>query len=306
MKKEYKWGIFVTAALIMLFLLFFLFGEIRLFRKGYNLYVKYNFTNGLSTNAPVRLAGVDIGTVENVRMDYDEDEKVYILVKLWIKEDVRLKKDAKFYINTLGLLGEKYVEITPGSKNLGIIPKNDTVVGADTLSTKELYSKGKDLAEDIEEILSSLTRLMSEESFDTFAKSFKSVREAMDQTTSMVKENRANLKNATKNLRITTSKLPKITQNLETLTSTLNKGINGKEKKIGDIIDNTDKLSKDLSELVTHLKKMEKSEGTAGKLINDDEAYNNLKNATKELEELVKDMKKNPKKYFKNFKMSLF
>ena len=299
MTKEKKWGIFVSIGVILLFLVFFLFGEVKLFQEGYNIYVKYNFTGGLSENAPVRLAGVDIGSVEKVKMQYKEDSDVFVLVKLWIKKDIKLRQNAKFYINTLGLLGEKYVEISPGSTETSYIPENATVVGIDPLSTEELYSKGKALADDIQEILRTLRKLLSEDTFEVFMGSFKSIENVMDELNVILKENRKDIRNTTKNISKTSNSLPEIANNLKNVSSELDQGFKGKSEKITKIIENIDKIARNLEKLSTSMKEVGEGKGSAGKLMNNEEVYNNINEATKELNELIKDIKKNPKKYFK-------
>ncbi len=298
MTKEKKWGIFVSIGVILLFLVFFLFGEIKLFKEGYNIYVKYNFTGGLSENAPVRLAGVDIGSVEKVKMQYKEDADVYVLVKLWIKKDIKLRQNAKFYINTLGLLGEKYVEISPGSSDSAYIPQNATVVGVDPLSTEELYSKGKALADDIQEILKTLRKLLNEDSFDVFMGSFKSIERVMDKLNVILKENRANIRNTTKNISRSSESLPEIADNLKNISNELDKGFSGKSQKISKIIENIDKIAVNLEKLSKNMKDVSEGKGSAGKFMKNEEIYDNINEATKELNDLIKDIKKNPKKYF--------
>ncbi|TYB30995.1 MAG: MCE family protein [Candidatus Mcinerneyibacterium aminivorans] len=298
MTKEKKWGIFVSIGVILLFLVFFLFGEVKLFREGYNIYVKYNFTGGLSENAPVRLAGVNVGNVEKVKMQYTQKEQVYILVKLWIKEDIKFRENARFYINTLGLLGEKYVEISPGSSKAPYLPENATVVGVDPLSTEELYSKGKALADDLQEILKTLRRLLNEETFEVLVDSFKSVENVMNQLDIMLKENRSNIKRTTDNFRKSSESLPEIAGNLRNISDELDKGFEGKSQKISKIIENVDKIARNLEKLSKNMEEMGEGKGTAGKLMKNEEVYNNINEASKELKDLIEDIKKNPKKYF--------
>src|SRR6056297_462448 len=296
MSKQTKWGLFVGTGIILLFLVFFLFGEIKFFKKGYNIYIKYNFTAGLTEDAPVRLAGYDIGNVEKIKMIYEKDSTVYILVKVWIKEDIRLRNDSNFYINTLGLLGEKYIEITPGTPKKEYIPKNATVIGNDPLSTEQMISKGKDLAEDIEEILKTLRKLMSRETFDVFINSFKNLNKVMLETEKILRENRANIYSSTTNLNKSLKKLPEISKNLETVSEVFKNSFEGETPKIKKTIENIDKIAENLKILS---EKMKEGEGSAGKFVNEKEVYDNIQEATDELKQLIKDIKDNPKKYFK-------
>jgi len=296
MSKQTKWGLFVGIGIILLFLVFFLFGEIKFFKKGYNIYIKYNFTAGLTEDAPVRLAGYDIGNVEKIKMIYEKDSTVYILVKVWIKEDIRLRNDSNFYINTLGLLGEKYIEITPGTPQTEYIPKNATVIGNDPLSTEQMMSKGKDLAEDIEEILKTLRKLMSRDTFDVFINSFRNLNKVMLETEKILKENRENIYSSTTNLNNSLKKLSEISKNLETVSEVFKNSFEGKAPKFEKTIKNIDMIAENLKILS---EKINKGDGSAGKFVNEKEVYENLNEATKELNELIKDIKDNPKKYFK-------
>ena len=301
--KEVKWGIFVAGGIIVLFTVFLLFGEFKFFSKGYNIFASFNFTNGLEKNAPVRLAGVNVGTVNDVQMIYDQKGTLHVMVKLWIREDVRLREDSRFYINTLGLLGEKYVEISPGSISQPVIPANSTVVGIDPMSTEELFVKGNEIANNLDKIMTQLSRLISTDSIDIFMGALESVTEAMETINSLMEENRGNILEATTAVNRSAQSLPMVTAHLEKVTGELEEGFAGKGEKIDAILTNLEDFSNSLDELSSLLeeinRKIREREGNVGRLMGEEELYENINEASEELKLLIEDIRKNPRKYFK-------
>jgi len=91
------------------------------FRSGYTIQVDYNFSGNVKPGAPVKLAGIKVGRVEDVTLmggEIDEatGRRVLVRVHVWIEDRVKksIRKDAEFFINTSGVLGEQYLEIVPG------------------------------------------------------------------------------------------------------------------------------------------------------------------------------------------------
>jgi phospholipid/cholesterol/gamma-HCH transport system substrate-binding protein len=145
---ELKVGIFITVAIVILGLIVSLIGDVHFFRKGYNINVLFNFANGITENSPVRLAGVNIGQVEKIGLFFDENERrtrVRISTRINDKK-IRIEEDATVVINTLGLLGEKYIEIFPGLKTGTILKSGDEITGRDPVPTEVLTSRAEDIA----------------------------------------------------------------------------------------------------------------------------------------------------------------
>ncbi len=128
-KLEMKVGLFIGIGLFLMFFIVFSISDVYVFSKGYDINVLFDYVNGITANAPVRLAGVHVGDVKDIEIFYDdEEEKTRVKISVWIKGDIRVERDAIARINTLGLLGEQYLEITPGTVNR-FLKSGDTLVG---------------------------------------------------------------------------------------------------------------------------------------------------------------------------------
>ncbi len=144
---ELKVGIFILIGILILFIIVFSIGDINLVKSGYHIGVTFKFANGISDSAPVRLAGVDVGQVEDISIFYDEnDKRAKARIHAWIRGNAKIEEDAKITINTLGLLGEKYLEIFPGTPGKRFLENGDEIVGHDPVPVEKMTEELKGLS----------------------------------------------------------------------------------------------------------------------------------------------------------------
>ena len=122
-KLELKVGLFIGIGIFLMLLIVLSIKDFSMIGKGYEFDVVFDFVNGIKRSAPVRQAGVDIERLK--RSKFSEmiltQNKVKVTVR--VGEDAEIETDSMARINTLGLLGERYMEITPGKKiSIFIIP----------------------------------------------------------------------------------------------------------------------------------------------------------------------------------------
>ena len=155
---ELKVGIFVTVGIIIFFILVFSIGDVNFIKKGYHIGVTFNFANGISESAPVRVAGINVGEIDKIDVFFDEKEKrTKVTVWSWINNDkVKIGSDSIAVINTLGLLGEKYLEILSGENTETFLKNGDIIVGRDPIPTALLMEKMAGLADSADVILTNL------------------------------------------------------------------------------------------------------------------------------------------------------
>jgi len=114
-KLELKVGLFMGAGFFLMFLVVFFLRDFSLFDKGYNIQVIFDTVGGITKNAPVKLAGINVGEVKFADIFQDKTEdKPRVKLDVRVDGNISIPEDAVVRINTLGLLGEKYLEITPG------------------------------------------------------------------------------------------------------------------------------------------------------------------------------------------------
>ena len=117
---EFKVGLLLIVATAILVGFVFVLGNFSL-SSGYTIYVDYDYSGNLQPGAPVKVAGIKVGKIEDVRflggkLDPSTNRRVYVRVEAWIEDRARdsIRRDAEFFVNTAGVLGEQYLEIVPG------------------------------------------------------------------------------------------------------------------------------------------------------------------------------------------------
>jgi len=153
-KLEFKVGVFVFCALIVLAFFILSIGKFKTLTAGYLFDCVFNFVNGIKVGAPVRYAGVDVGEVKRIDLVLDPaTATTKVKVVCWVRNDIHMPADSSFWVNTLGLFGEKYIEIIPGKNYATTIQPGATVTGNEPIAMHEVTEIAKNIANDIEEII---------------------------------------------------------------------------------------------------------------------------------------------------------
>ncbi|HEO63858.1 MAG TPA: MCE family protein [Candidatus Omnitrophica bacterium] len=163
-RSEWRLGVFISFGIVLFGALVFTISNINFFYKGYEVRALFRFASGIETGAPVRLAGVKVGEVKSVKIIYDpEDEAPLVEVDLIINSNVLIRQNANVLISTLGLLGEKYVEILPGDKSKPLLRDGDFIIGYDSIPIAKLSDLAYQIAQKLDKTIDSLKDIFSEE-----------------------------------------------------------------------------------------------------------------------------------------------
>ena len=132
-------GVFVMIGLISVAYMTIKLGKMEWFGEGYYLLdARFDSVSGLKTGAQVDMAGVEIGQVADIRLD---NERQVAVVQLKIREDVMLTDDVIASVKTSGLIGDKYIRLTPGGSDRILKPGGMIIDTESALDIEELVSK---------------------------------------------------------------------------------------------------------------------------------------------------------------------
>ena len=292
--REVKTAVLV---IVSLFLIIFLFNYL----KGQNLldssrkvYVIYDNVEGLATSSPVTVNGHAIGRVQEI--DFTEDGSGKIKVLLQIEDDFQFSKNSKAELYDTGLIGGKGIGIIPAFDNAENIQSGDVLIGTTKPGIMDLVGQTlTPLQEKIGAMLISADSLLTNinDVFDEPTKrSLKNGISELETTISSFKNTSISINqliaNNKEKLDSTLANIEDVSANLSTITDSIASA--NLTKTINDLQATVSNFNKVLSSI-------ENGQGSIGKLLKDDGLYNNLEGATKQLEQLLQDMKLNPKRY---------
>jgi phospholipid/cholesterol/gamma-HCH transport system substrate-binding protein len=158
---DIKIGLFIFIGLVILTIVTFSINDF-FFKSGYNIFVELGFANGIQQSAPVRLAGISVGEVKEAGVFKDDHGKTMVRLKLWLTNDAKVEKDAQVIINTLGLIGEKYVEIIPGTPGSLLVSEGSVMKGHDSISVERITKKGYEIALKLESTIEHMDEILTQ------------------------------------------------------------------------------------------------------------------------------------------------
>lgn len=135
---EYSVGIFMIAGVLSLTFLTIELAGVSLLNDGYTLRARFVSASGLKTGADVELGGVVVGKVTDIRFD-PEDYQAEIDISLPIQ--VKLQEDAIASIRSTGIIGGKFLKITPGGSDIILAPGDEILETESSVNLEELISK---------------------------------------------------------------------------------------------------------------------------------------------------------------------
>ncbi|WP_149206743.1 MlaD family protein [Flavobacterium johnsoniae] len=146
MEKQsgYTWklGMFVTVGLLLFIIAIYFIGKQKnLFDSTFHITSKFKTVSGLEVGNNVRFSGINIGTVEEIRLINDSS----VVVSMVIKDEVRkfIKTDARASIGSDGLMGDKVLTITPGEKSTKVIEDNGAIASINGIEMNDIMKSVK-------------------------------------------------------------------------------------------------------------------------------------------------------------------
>jgi len=246
-RYEVTVGMFVVVGLFIFTLVLLAISGAQFLRKGYSLNVMYQYVSILDKGAPVRMAGVRIGEVQQVLLIHDEEKgQTRVRVKLFIEKGIEIRENYMFFIRGTHILSEPHIEVSPFPGNWPILQPDATVDGVDPTPMEALIQRAHTIASDIEQVFGTLKEAV------------------VDQES----------QEAVKNILL----------NLAKLSESLRVILSGSEEDFKEALGNIKNSSEVLTDILEHARE---GEGSVGKLLMEDELY-------QEMREFVAEIKAHP------------
>jgi phospholipid/cholesterol/gamma-HCH transport system substrate-binding protein len=275
-------GLFMLAGLIILGVFIIKIEDIPVGERGDRLEVTARFPSvaGLDRKAAVRIAGVRIGKVEAITLDASE-----AVIALSLDPHVQLHEGSWAQITSLGMLGDKYVEIIPGDPTAPLLSSGAELGGTTSPSFDDVMRVATEIGEDVKEVTEALRGSIGGPQGEVAIEEIvANIRDLTASLKVLIAENQANVNATTENFKDFSATLrdemPRITEKLNSLADQLN-GVVGDNRddlqaSMGNIRELTERLQVSAENLNQITGKISSGEGSIGKLVNDETTVDNL------------------------------
>ncbi|WP_405607547.1 MlaD family protein [Polaribacter sp. Asnod1-A03] len=296
MSRELKTGI-IAIVIIALFIwgYNFLKGQNLFDTSSRNFKVEYSNIAGLTESSLVTINGLKVGKVTNIEFNRAEGKRGHLIVSFVIEKDIQFSKKSVVKIYSPSPLGGSNLAIIPeyeGEEAIsGDVLKGEvetslfTSIGErlDPIQTKleDIMVSADSLFNNVNNILDTNTQNSLKNSVQSLEFTLAEVKKTMLSINGILDTSSSDLKESIKNTKVITENFAKVSDTLANVN-------------IGGIISKTEMT---LDKANSILEGVKSGEGTLGKLITDEELYNNMSSATKELEYLLREMKLHPKRF---------
>ncbi|MCB9590190.1 MAG: MCE family protein [Polyangiaceae bacterium] len=231
--REVKVGFFVLAGMIVSGIVVFLIGDERgLFKSTDPYSARFSDVQGLKRGSPVRMGGLDIGTVTEVAYPEDpSDRRPYVRMTIHREQGARIRDNSVATIENRGLLGDKMVQITAGDMDVPAVPVGGEVRSKDPQDLADMLKKVTSIGEKAEGVMTNLERTTGtfaepkfQEDMKTSMKSLSGILESVDKKEGYIGKLMSDPNESAKISR-TLSNLERTTANLDRLVSGLNAAV---------------------------------------------------------------------------------
>ena len=269
-RNEIIVGVVVLSAITLLIAGLLWFNRIDVGRKSFLVKIAFEDAGGLRQGDPVTVSGIDKGKVKAVAL---RRGKPGIVAALMVDSDVELKKDAQFWLLDASLMGDKRISVFAGNSPEPF-DLSRTVDGYRSPGLMETMVKMGYLATEAAQLIGKMKNdLATPENIKNISSTLKNLDQASRQLSLMASQNR---------------------QALTQTVQDVNHLISPNKEKLDSTIQSLARASANLDSIAF---KINSGQGTAGQMVNNKELYEDLKKTNKQLQDLIADIKANPKKY---------
>jgi phospholipid/cholesterol/gamma-HCH transport system substrate-binding protein len=288
---ELKVGLVVALAIAILVIGIIWVKGIRFNQNRYRYSVIFPNVGALEVGDPVSVSGVQKGKVEEIKLFQGD-----VLVTFNLSTDVVLKKDAKFTVMNIGLMGERFVAAETGHSDT-LLDLSKPIRGYYDTGIPEVMGMMGEMVSEVRRLVDHLEGVVGTKwSQESLTEIIKNLRKISGDISGLLDRNQGKFDQTMQDLSYSSAELKKmIDENKTKLQTTVDK-FGTASVKLDNITITLDSVSLSLKKLSS---KIERGEGTLGQLVNDTTLYKQIKKTTQDVDDLILDIKKNPKKYLK-------
>ncbi len=301
--REIKAGLIAVLAIVgFVFLFQFMKGK-SFFVSDNIFYAKFDSVDGLQASNPISINGLKVGQVDKIIPITGKDGKLHFVVRLLIDKVYGFSRNSSAEIFEPGIMSGKEMRVNLVYDNAAFAKTGDTLKGTSQLSLmSNLSSQVGPVKNQLQSVLAKVdstvaatNKLLDEQNrreikalLISLNQTVASFKQTSDNTNKLISSNQKGIENVVSNAnetmksaKITVDKYGNVAENINT-------------KQLNQTVERLSEVSNKLNQVVSGI---QNGEGSLGKLTKDEQLYKNLNETSANLNDLVKDIKENPKRY---------
>ena len=278
-KTEWKVGLFLTISLVVTAALVINFSKgTNPLTKIYTIHLTTKNVDGLVKNAVVMMAGVPVGKISAIHLNTDD---YIVTLDAKIKAKYQILADAKFFIETAGFLGDKYIGVIPGENKLPHLQDGDIVVCQESFDLVRAARSATDLMDELKTVASQITnivnridsKLLDEQTLTNLADGLSNLREISEEASATITAVNQLILTNTPPINAAIENVVSFSGQLKDAGTDLRSLISTNRVVIDESLANIKETTESLRNLVAAA---EQGKGLAGKLFSDEELARNF------------------------------
>jgi phospholipid/cholesterol/gamma-HCH transport system substrate-binding protein len=283
-RREIRVGLFVLIGVVMVVIALFTLTDVTAMRNRYMVTTMVPDASGIRRGDPVQMLGVNIGRVRG----FDISARG-VAVQLELQREYPVPADSRVELSSSGLLGGTVAEVIPGTSS-EILRRGGILAGSS--GAPGFMDTAGDLGLRADDVLLRMQTVLSEQTVGAVGGSAMELQRMLTEMSALAAQQRQELAGLTASLRRSAAGVENAATAPELAASIAR--LDGMTQRLDATIGSLDRTSSSLESVIG---RMERGEGTLGRLSSDDELYRNLNEAAHNLNALATDIRENPRRY---------
>ncbi len=294
---ELRVGVLVIAAIIIFVSTVIWIQGYRFGKENYKVTVLFDEVGSLSKGDPVMVSGIRMGKVRALELTGNG-----VRVELVLRNEVALKQDAVITVKNIGLMGERFIAVNPGKSEKPLdlaVP----VIGSYDTGIPEVMGMMGEMISELRLLVHSIkSSIASDSSLNRFTRTVANFEDLSKSLSDYMKRNNNKLDQAAENFVTASAELKKIALSSSSKVDSTLTRLDTSSKDMKIIIENLNTVAKTARDFADNL---QNGDGTLQMMTQDRRLYDDLRKTADTIDELVNDIRANPKKYI-NLTVRLF
>ena len=278
--NELKVGVLMFAGIVVLVIFIMAIAGDKFWHPKKEYYVLMKFAGGVEPGVAVRYGGFKVGEVKEININKEDNSKIKAVLS--IRNNTPVKYDSEAFINSIGIMGEYYIEITTGSNSSKYLPPENIITFREIPTMSDLYEDLRIIQKETQVLLENLDNVVREMNLEKVSVILSGIEKNMNVFSN-------DINSTIQNMSIASSKLGDLIENIDGNINKNSEQFLSVAKNLSDVVDKSTVLIENMTKTLNTL---DKNVLISGKSVG--ETMNNLNDFSRNMKEFSNRIRSRP------------